>query len=183
MVLWDSVLQDSYLRREIDEKELELWFNYYEKYKKILNHILKKHLDEEYRRLKSEVDGLEKDINEVKRKVIKHLIGSNFPSSESVVIFAFGRIYKELEPRLSRVLLEEDRFDKINFRTQYPDVELIKGNKKIRVEFELESKDFKIHSHDEKECDLIICWVHNWKNCPLKVFELQSLNMYEPRES
>lgn len=186
MMLWDSVLTEAFSHGEISEEELVLWLSYSRKYQKMLDHLFeiakeKIYWNEEYDHLKSEIDGLEKDIGKVKRKAINNLIGSSFPSSESVVIFAFGRIYEQLERRLARVLLEEDRFDKINFRTQYPDAELIKGDKKIRIEFELHSRDFKTHSHEAKECDLVICWVHNWENCPLKVFELQSLNMYEPK--
>jgi len=187
MMLWDSVLTESFLRGEISENELKLWLNYSSKYQKMLDHLFeiakeKIQRDEEYNHLKSEIDGLEKEIGKVKRKAINNIIGSSFPSSESVVIFAFGRIYEQLERRLARVLLEEDRFDKIIFRTQYPDAELIKGDKKIRIEFELESRDFKTHAHEEKECDLVVCWVHNWENCPLKVFELQSLSMHEPEK-
>jgi len=187
MMLWDSVLTEAFSRGEISEEELILWLSYSRKYQKMLDHLFeiakeKIYRDEEYDHLKSEIDGLETDIGKVKKKAINNLIGSSFPSSESVVIFAFGRIYEQLERRLARVLLEEDRFDKINFRTQYPDAELIKGDKKIRIEFELESRDFKTHSHEEKECDLVICWVHNWENCSLKVFELQSLSMYEPEK-
>jgi hypothetical protein len=26
--------------------------------------------------------------------------------------------------------------------------------------------------HKASECDLIICWKHNWKECPLEVVEL-----------
>jgi hypothetical protein len=185
MMLWDSVLREAFLHREVSEDEFRLWLSYLEQFGKMVDHlheIVKEKIywDEEYDHLKSEIDGLEKDIEKVKRKVINSLIGSTFPSSESVVIFAFGRIYEQLERRLARVLLEEDRFDKITFRTQYPDVELTKGDKRSRIEFELHSRDFKTHSHEEKECDLIICWVHDWKNCPLKVFELRSLSMSEP---
>jgi hypothetical protein len=43
----------------------------------------------------------------------------------------------------------------------------------IRIEFEYESSSFKKHGHDPKGCDLIICWEHNWKECPLPVLELQ----------
>jgi len=188
IILWDSVLEEAFLHGEISEEELALWLDYSRKFKKMLDHLFsmakeKIYWDEEYGRLKSEIDGSEKDVDKVKRKAINSLIGSSFPISENVVTFAFGRMYRHLEPRLASVFLEEDRFDKVNFRTQYPDAELIKGTKKIRIEFELHSGDFKTHSHQEKECDLIICWIHDWKKCPLKVFELQSLSMYEPEKS
>jgi hypothetical protein len=28
------------------------------------------------------------------------------------------------------------------------------------------------HGHDPKKCDVIVCWVHNWPECPLEVIEL-----------
>jgi hypothetical protein len=44
----------------------------------------------------------------------------------------------------------------------------------LRIEFEYESKNFKLHGHDPKGCDVIVCWRHNWKECPdsLEVIEL-----------
>jgi hypothetical protein len=35
----------------------------------------------------------------------------------------------------------------------------------LRIEFEYESKNFKLHGHDPKGCDVIVCWRHNWKEC------------------
>jgi Homing endonuclease associated repeat len=47
----------------------------------------------------------------------------------------------------------------------------------LRIEFEYESKNFKLHGHDPKGCDMIVCWRHNWKECPaeIEVVELCSL--------
>jgi hypothetical protein len=44
----------------------------------------------------------------------------------------------------------------------------------LRIEFEYESKNFKLHGHDPKGCDVIVCWRHNWKDCPdsLEIIEL-----------
>jgi hypothetical protein len=48
---------------------------------------------------------------------------------------------------------------------------------RVRVEFEYESRAFKQHNHDAEQCDLIICWRHNWKGCPanLQVLELSKV--------
>ncbi len=35
-----------------------------------------------------------------------------------------------------------------------------------RIEFEYESKNFQIHGHDPKQCDVIVCWRHNWTSAP-----------------
>ncbi len=47
----------------------------------------------------------------------------------------------------------------------------------LRIEFEYESKNFKLHGHDPKGCDVIVCWKHNWKECPesIEVIELCKL--------
>lgn len=44
----------------------------------------------------------------------------------------------------------------------------------IRIEFELESKNFALHKHEAKDCDMIVCWEHNWVDKPehLEVVEL-----------
>jgi hypothetical protein len=40
------------------------------------------------------------------------------------------------------------------------------------IEFELESRSFLLHGHDVRGTDLIVCWKHNWEDCPLEVIEL-----------
>jgi len=47
----------------------------------------------------------------------------------------------------------------------------------FRIEFEYESFQFKKHGHDPSQCDLIVCWRHNWKNCPpnIQVLELSKI--------
>lgn len=47
----------------------------------------------------------------------------------------------------------------------------------FRIEFEYESRSFKLHGHDAGQCDLIVCWGHSWKNCPpnLQVLELSRI--------
>lgn len=47
----------------------------------------------------------------------------------------------------------------------------------VAIEFEYESKNFVLHGHDEKKCDVIVCWRHNWKECPeeIEVIELSGL--------
>jgi hypothetical protein len=45
----------------------------------------------------------------------------------------------------------------------------------VRIEFEHESRNFKTHGHDPQGCDLIVCWEHNWPDCPLEVIELKKV--------
>ena len=66
-------------------------------------------------------------------------------------------------------------------RNEYPDCEAkrrIDRNRdqweRIKIEFEYRSSNFKDHGHDPKGCDLIVCWIHDWNECPLEVIELKS---------
>ena len=45
---------------------------------------------------------------------------------------------------------------------------------RVRIEFEYESRNFLKHLHEVKDCDVIVCWVHNWPECPewIEVVEL-----------
>lgn len=45
----------------------------------------------------------------------------------------------------------------------------------MRIEIEYESRNFRKHQHHAGGCDMIVCWVHNWKECPLEVIELSKL--------
>jgi hypothetical protein len=65
-------------------------------------------------------------------------------------------------------------------QTGFPDCEAkrqVSNGKwqRVRIEFEFESRNFRDHGHDSNGCDVIICWRHNWPECPLEVVELQSM--------
>jgi hypothetical protein len=90
------------------------------------------------------------------------------PTNELGVIFAFGAMARRLG------------FIVLRCQTGFPDCEAVrevaKGQwQRVRIEFEFESRNFQKHRHDPKGCDLIVCWVHNWKECPqnLEVVELR----------
>lgn len=57
-------------------------------------------------------------------------------------------------------------------QTEYPDARIKKDGTSWMVEFEYKSANFIQHGHDIRECDMIICWKHNYKNCPIPVIEL-----------
>ena len=66
-------------------------------------------------------------------------------------------------------------------RPQFPDaVVLLKlGNKHVKkyIEFEFRSSGFKKHLSDlshGKKCHYVVCWEHDWKNCPVEVIELRT---------
>ena len=46
---------------------------------------------------------------------------------------------------------------------------------RVRIEFEYKSRAFRDHGHDPHGCDLVVCWEHNWPECPLEVLELRKV--------
>jgi hypothetical protein len=89
------------------------------------------------------------------------------PTSESGVIYLFGMIAGELG-----FVLE-------GLGTGFPDAEVKRrdgrGWRRARVEFEHRSRNFRQHGHDPTACDLIVCWEHNWPDCPVEVLELKAV--------
>lgn len=88
------------------------------------------------------------------------------PVNEAGVIFLFGAMALQLGYVVTRM------------QTDFPDCEgvrRIEGDRwqRVRIEFEYESRNFVKHGHDVTECDLIICWVNNWPDCPVEVLELR----------
>jgi hypothetical protein len=49
------------------------------------------------------------------------------------------------------------------------------GCQLIKAEFEFESRNFLAHGYRIDDCDLLICWKHNWEGCPLEVLELSKV--------
>ena len=92
---------------------------------------------------------------------------ANAPINELGVIFLFG------------VLAGELGFQVDSMQGRFPDCEArrqVNPGKwqRQRIEFEYESKNFALHGHDPAHCDVIVCWRHNWRECPeeLEVIEL-----------
>ena len=88
------------------------------------------------------------------------------PVNELGVIFLFGAMSWQLGFVIHKL------------QAEFPDCEAMRrvGEDKcqlVKIEFELESRNFLKHMHDIKGCDLIICWRHNWPECPLEVLELR----------
>jgi hypothetical protein len=66
----------------------------------------------------------------------------------------------------------------LKIQTEFPDCEALRvagkdRNRPVKIEFELESRNFLRHMHDPNGCDIIVCWEHNWPECPLEVIELK----------
>jgi Homing endonuclease associated repeat len=88
------------------------------------------------------------------------------PMNEMGVVFLFGMMAWELG------------FVVLRIQSGFPDcVALRKVDdqtwQEARIEFEHESRNFLRHGHPPSGCDLIVCWIHNWPECPVEVVELR----------
>jgi hypothetical protein len=92
------------------------------------------------------------------------------PTNEMGVVLLFGMLFWRLG-----FIIESAQIG-------YPDcrakLEVEPGRwQDVGIEFELHSRHFAAHRHDPNRCDFIVCWIHNWKNCPpnLRVIELREV--------
>lgn len=92
------------------------------------------------------------------------------PVNESGVVFLFGIVARELGYYVEAV------------QAGYPDCEakrqIARGKwQRVKIEFEFESRNFRDHGHPPEGCDVIVCWRHNWPDCPerLEVVELSQV--------
>lgn len=62
--------------------------------------------------------------------------------------------------------------------TAFPDCRALRAGadgkwRRVAVEFEFRSSNFRLHGHDAARCDLVVCWEHDWKDCPVEVIDLK----------
>lgn len=102
---------------------------------------------------------------------LTHLDGlAHEPVNEQGVVFFFGMLAERLGFRV------------LSFHTRFPDCEAMREVRpghwqRVGIEFEYESRNYRIHGHRGDGCDLIVCWRHNWPKCPksLEVVELKGI--------
>lgn len=115
----------------------------------------------------------------MKRKTIGELMPTGLgldysPVNEQGVVFLFAKYHKQLgiealqsiqdffPDAIARIKVGKDRFTE-------------KG-----IEFEFKSSGFKDHiknnQYNGKNCEIIVCWEHDWKDCPkeLEIIELKT---------
>lgn len=92
------------------------------------------------------------------------------PINEQGVVYVFGMISHELGFLVESV------------RTAFPDCEgkrCVDASRQrwehVLIEFEYRSSNFLEHGHSVEGCDLIVCWIHDWGECPIEVLELRSV--------
>jgi hypothetical protein len=92
------------------------------------------------------------------------------PVNEQGVVLLFGMLAKDLGYMIEAV------------QKGFPDCEAMRQIaperwQRVNIEFEFESKNFREHGHPLNGCDVIVCWRHNWDECPkhIEVVELSSV--------
>jgi len=122
-------------------------------------------------------NNIEQSSSEVRLGLQKSIVGDpiNFeglqyaPLNEQGVIFLFGKLHNDLGIILEAIQIS---FPDAKGRRKTP-----KSWKDVWIEFEYRSSAFKLHGHDASQCDLIVCWEHDWEDCPLEVIELKKIIM------
>lgn len=95
------------------------------------------------------------------------------PFNEAGVLFLFGLVSHELGFIIETIRPgfpagEGKRcFDKENNRWEH-----------THIDFEYKSSQFKEKGYDVNDCDLIVCWIHDWEGCPIEILELRSTIKY-----
>lgn len=88
------------------------------------------------------------------------------PENELGVVFLFAHLAKQLRLKIEKI------------GAPFPDAiayqKTDRGEKRIRIEFEYRSRNFR-GKHSARKCDWIVCWEHNWPSVPkrLTVVELR----------
>jgi Homing endonuclease associated repeat len=87
------------------------------------------------------------------------------PTNESGVLLLFGAFARDMG------------FSILHTQAGFPDCvamrEIEAGRwQRVRIEIEYQSRNFLSHMHPISGCELIVCWEHNWPECPLEVIEL-----------
>jgi len=89
------------------------------------------------------------------------------PINEQGVVFVFGKVAGDLNMYVEEI------------KTGFPDCIARRftgrGWERVGIEFEFRSKSFLSHGHNADECDMIVCWEHDWPEAPLEVIELREV--------
>jgi len=92
------------------------------------------------------------------------------PVNELGVVYLFGVLHETFDMKIESI------------QSGYPDCIARRriGNNRweeVKIEFEFDSRSFKTHGHDPDHVDMIVCWKHNWHQCPkhIEIIELSSV--------
>jgi len=96
----------------------------------------------------------------------------------ALVVVLGGLLALSLRPLQSAPPARRLGFVVHHLQPAFPDCEAmretIRGHwQRLRIEFEFESRSFLKHRHKKNGCDIIVCWRHNWPECPASIEVLE----------
>jgi len=113
-----------------------------------------------------DLDGLLEEMSKVKL--------TEASICENSVIFLFGRIFRFLN--FDDVMIGHEKASDLKLDAwAWDDAE----NRETVIEFEARSGNFLKDKHDPNKCDLIVCWEHNWEDCPSNIDLLELKYFWE----
>jgi hypothetical protein len=169
-----------------DEKEVELTYNpkyrrihglagFYRKHNAQIGDIVETEVLEPFKKYRFKLKKASAGEEKLPPAKTAPLVGPpiNFrgltyaPLNENGVIFLFSKVAEDLGITIEGIQVKfPDAFGKRYERSKgYP----------LTIEFEYRSSDYERHGHPKEGCDLIVCWEHDWKDCPIEVIELKNL--------
>lgn len=109
--------------------------------------------------------------------VIPHRQGRSFnfrafayaPTTEHDVVQLFGAVAHELG---FEILANRSAFPDCEARRKQPGTR--EAFVKCLIEYEFASAEYRRHKHPSTGCDLVVCWQHDWAECPIEVLELKT---------
>lgn len=98
------------------------------------------------------------------------------PVNELGVVYLFGVLHEAFDFKIESI------------QSAFPDCiarrKVASGKwEELRIEFEYMSKNFYQHKHDPERTDIIVCWKHNWPECPKHIEIIELSSMLEEVES
>lgn len=88
------------------------------------------------------------------------------PVNENGVLALFSAVLPDLGLFVERI--GDAHPDCICLRSM-PDQTL----RRVRVEIEYRSSNYRRHGHNQQDCDIIVCWIHDWPECDLEIIDLR----------
>jgi hypothetical protein len=151
--------------------------NYVSLKAKLSEYILSQHLCDDFvlRKL------FKKEAQNVKSEPINAEIRPHYEGKTlNFRHFAYSPTYENEVVSIFSAVAGELGFEIITIRDAFPDCKARRKSQNFRdrmkdclIEFEFRSSDFVKHKHPINGCDLIICWEHDWIDCPIEVINLK----------
>jgi hypothetical protein len=120
-------------------------------------------------------DGHRRNPRRDQRKYGKRLDYPNFthePENELGVILLFGMVAERLGFSIESI---QEGFPDCDAKRREVNDRGKEYLRRVLIEFEYNSKHFVHDGHDPDGCHLIVCWKHDWPDCPLEVIELSKI--------